>query len=372
MSAELRRALRELTDVPPPPHLAAKAIQLAERRRRRRIVAGAAAVVVVVAVAVAVPLALRPGGDSEPVPIGPTPSVTSPTPGALPETPQVVAAAYARATPNSAGSGPDDRRSYVLDPAIGQYRELPYRVVVPSPDGKRFFVADTRRGGIMDGARGSVRWVSGYDTYVNGVEWSPDGRRVLISSLGKDEPGGFMVVDAATAKAGRLVPMADMQTLNSRGLGFFWMPDGRTIGHTLTSGAGESIPDRTVGVRFYDLDGRTLRTLGLTGNAAVRTSADVSPDGRRAVAVLDWGDEHQARIVDLTTGEVTAEFDAKGVAGWYDDDHLVLRGNEALEVVDLTGRVVRSMPGSADLLDGATVHLVRADGLPAKSARYAF
>ncbi|MDG4822591.1 hypothetical protein O7635_12085 [Asanoa sp. WMMD1127] len=370
MTRELRRALRELTDVPPPPDLAARSIRLAERRRRTRIALGAVAAAVV-AVSVAVPLVLRPDRHSAPVPIAPTPSVSSDGTAALPETPQVVAFAYARATPISSGGWPPPGDSYVLDRSTGQYRTIPYEVVVPSPDGKRFFVADAERGGIMEGARGSVHWVEAYDRGARGVEWSPDGREVLITSLGKDEPGGFTVVDSKTFDESRFVPMVDIQSLNARGLGFFWSRDGRSIGHTLTTSDTGSDPDRALGIRFYDLSGRTLRTVELDGTAAVRTTADVSPDGRRAVAVDDWGNRH-VRIVDLESGAVIGEFAGSGVVGWYDDEHLVLRNNDELQVVDFTGQVVRRVPGSANLLTGAVVHLVPADGLPAASARYAF
>ncbi len=60
------------------------------------------------------------------------------------------------------------------------------------------------------------------------------------------------------------------------------------------------------------------------------------------------------------------------MVGWYDLEHLVVRGDRALDVVDLTGRVVRSLPGSWDLLRCDRVHLIDAAGLPAASARYAF
>jgi hypothetical protein len=169
------------------------------------------------------------------------------------------------------------------------------------------------------------------------------------------------------------VPVADMEKRNSRGLGFFWSGDGRSVGHTSTIADGEANPDKTLDIRFYDLSGRRLRTLGFTGVEAVRTTADVSPDGSRVVAVRAVGD--RVRIVDLSTGEVTATFTASpvaAVAGWYDDEHLVLLGQGMLRVVDLRGRVVRTMPASEELLWSGTVHLVRAKGLPAASARYAF
>ncbi|GIF64954.1 hypothetical protein Ais01nite_29890 [Asanoa ishikariensis] len=382
MSAELRRTLRELTDVPPPADLATNSIRLAGRRRRNRIVAGAAALLV--AVVVAVPLALRPDGRGEPVPIGPTPSITSPAPEL--ETPEptpapdvplppgegkrrVVAFAYAGALPTTSTDNepitPDDAVSYVLDRTTGEYRKIDYRVVAPAPDGKRFFVADGGRGGFMAGAGGPVQWVDHQGGFIKQVDWSPDGRRVLLN-----HDGGFTVVDATTRAAGSFVPMADASTGNARGLGFFWV-DGRTLGHTVSVANGEANPDRTVAIRFYDLRGKKLRTLGFPGTTAVRTSADVSPDGRRAAAIGPW-DERRIEIVDLATGEVEARLSGDDVAGWYDDDHLVLKDDSGLQVVDLTGRVVRSLPGSDEVLHGSTVHLVPAAGLPAKSARYAF
>ncbi|MEV4618244.1 hypothetical protein AB0J74_05930 [Asanoa sp. NPDC049573] len=373
MSTELRRALRELTDVPPPADLAAKSIRLAGRRRRNRVVAAA---VVVAVVAVGVPLLLRPDRVDEPSPISPSVSPTTATPPAVPATPQVVVFAYAGVLPKRPTGNepitPADSTSYLLDRATGEYRAFPYVTALPSPDGRRFFVADGERGGVKDGAGGAVRRVDAYDSHTNAVDWSPDGRRLLISSVGKEEPGGFTVVDAETLTAGPFVPMTDMHQLNARGLGFFWARDGRSIGHTITAAGGEGYLDRdkTLAIRFYDLKGKTLRTIGLTGTAAVRSTAAVSPDGSRAAAVLDV--DKLVRIVDLTTGEVTAEFQAGGVAGWYDADHLVARDDDALVVVDLSGRVVRSIPAPSELLAGSEVHLVRARGLPAASAGHAF
>jgi hypothetical protein len=374
MNAELRRALRELTDVPPPPDLAVKSIRLAQQRRRNRLVAGVAAVVVV-AVAVGVPLILRPERVNKPLPIAPSASPTT-APPVVSTAPQVVAFVYAGVPPVPPTGvepiTPIDSTSYLMDRATGEFRVVPYGTAVPSPDGRRFFVADGKRGGVQSGVGGEVRWVDAYDSHTNAVEWSPDGRRLLISSAGKEEPGGFTVVDAETLAADPFVPMTDMQQLNARGLGFFWSPDGRSIGHTITAAGGEGYLDRdqTLAIRFYDLRGNTLRTIGLTGTAAVRTSADVSPDGSRAAAVLDV--DKLVRIVDLTTGEVTAEFRAGGVAGWYDADHLVARDDDALVVVDLSGRVVRSVPEQRELLAAQELHLVRAAGLPSGSAGYAF
>jgi hypothetical protein len=386
MSSELRRALRELTDVPPPPDLAGNAIRLAERRRRTRIAIGAVAAVVL-AVAIAVPL--RPEGKSTPLPIAPTPSISAPIPvepTELPDfpeppagagAPQVAVFAYAGVLPQPSTDNepitPGDAVSYVLDRSTGAYRKIPYRIAVPSPDGKRFFVGDEQGGGIIDGARGSLRRVDAYYGNTVGVDWSPDGRRILLSNIGVSQPGGFTVVDATTLAAGPYVPVADMEKRNSRGLGFFWSGDGRSVGHTSTIADGEANPDKTLDIRFYDLRGRRLRTLGFTGVEAVRTTAHVSPDGSRAVAVPALGD--RVRIVDLSTGEVTASFTASpvaAVAGWYDDKHLVLLGPGTLRVVDLRGRVVRTIPASDELLWSGTVHLIRAKGLPAESARYAF
>ncbi|GIF53086.1 hypothetical protein DFJ67_2764 [Asanoa ferruginea] len=390
MSTELRRALWELTDVPPPPDLAGNAIRLAERRRRRRIAVGAAAVVVL-AVAIAVPL--RPEGKSVPVPIAPTPSISSPVepteapaepteaPVEVPEPPagagppKVAAFAYAGVLPQTSTNGEpitsDQAFSYVLDRYTGAYVKIPYRVAVPSPDGKRFFVGNGGLGGIIDGARGSLRQVDAYSGYTVGVDWSPDGRRILLSNAGVNGPGGFTVVDATTLEAGPFVRVPDLDERNARGLGFFWAADGRSVGLTLTVSEGEASTGKTVGIRFYDLRGKKLRTLGFTGTEAVRTSADVSPDGKRAVAAPAWGDDG-IRIVDLRTGEVTAEFPGKEVVGWYDDAHLVLRDPVMLRLFDLRGREVRRIRGPEDLLSGAAVHLVRAKGLPAASARYAF
>ena len=59
--------------------------------------------------------------------------------------------------------------------------------------------------------------------------------------------------------------------------------------------------------------------------------------------------------------------------GWYDDERLVVRGTDALRVIDVRGGpLVRSVPGSSRLLSAESVWLVPAAGLPAASARHAF
>jgi len=339
LGPEIRRAFEEIADLPPPGDLADRAVRLA-RKRHRRVVACAALVVLV---AVGVPLAVR-GTDELPLP-----SANWSYPP-LPSEPQVVAAAYADV----------EGGSYVLDREAGRYRKVPWRLALPSPDGERFFVADGRRGGVVDDAGGAVRWVGAYDSYTSVVAWSPDGSRILLSQAGKGDPAGFVLVDADTLVAGPLVEVPDLIHVNAMGLGFFWARDGRSVGLTLSAAGGETNPDRVIGVRFYDLGGQPLRTLGITGYAAIRDGADVSPDGKRAAAAVRRDGPGIVQVFDLGDGSVVEEFTAGDVVGWYDNDHLVVRdGDASLAVVDASGQAVKRVSGT---VEAQAVHLVAVEG----------
>jgi hypothetical protein len=350
LSEKIRRTLVELTDVPPPPDLAAKAIRRA-RRRRRRTVTVAACAAAVVGAAVAVPLALSPAPDP--------PTVTVPPLG----DPRRAVGAYSGIAEQTAGSV-QATHSYVLDHATGEYRRIPYDLALPSPDGRRFFVArgdgsgaNPIRGGIMDGAGAAVRWVEAYDGGAVRAAWSPDGTTILLTRYPKGGQPELVFVDTATLEA-KTRPLPAAAQPNSMGLGLIFTADGKGVGLTRSHSVAEDQPERIDGFQLWDLSLRPVRTVPIEAGA-IRTAADLSPDGRRAVLHPPFGASDQPiRVADLGDGRVVAEVPVREVVGWYDDEHLVVRDRAELRVVDLTGAVVRTFDGLPAGAEASQIHLV--------------
>jgi hypothetical protein len=373
----LREALEDLVAEPPPSGLAKAAIGRARRQRATRVALAAAAVALVTGVTV--PLAIAAVGGSAPdrfpwqEPAGP------------PAEKRLVVTAYAGITRPTNPSAADDV-SALLDRENGRYEEIPYPDAIPSPDGTRAVVAEGDnsvdhpvRAGILDLATGQVRWIRGYGGYDDHLTWSPDGRQVLYSRRPKDGAQGFVRVDADTLRE-TFRPVPDDEVPNALGLGFVWAPDGRQVVHTLSVSVGdESEPDRVLGIRFYDLDGKPVRTLGLD-DGVLLDGAGFSPDGSAmALGRRKGGD---IAVVDSTDGTVRARVSmAKPgtvVVGWYDDSHLVLRSYadvdewRQLVVVDLAGRRVRTVPLDGTWADAGRITLGPAEGLSPAAAGLAF
>jgi hypothetical protein len=145
------------------------------------------------------------------------------------------------------------------------------------------------------------------------------------------------------------------------------------------SAGDESEPDRVLGIRFYDLDGKPVRTLGLD-DGALLNAAGFSPDGSAmALGRRNGGD---VTVVDSTDGTVRARVPLAEpgpvVVGWYDDSHLVLRSYADVDewrqliVVDLAGRRMRTVPLDGTWADAGRVTLGPAEGLSPAAAGLAF
>lgn len=365
----LRGALRDIADVPPPVGLATAARRMAARQRTARMtLAGVAAAAVAL---VTVPTAMTMIGDGH-MPGGATPG-------------PFVVTAYSGAS-RGTDAGPADDRSLLLDPKTGRYEEVPYTEVVPSPDGRQVLVRQgdnspqhPLRAGVMDRATGQVRWI---DTYAGALgrdgEWSPDGRRILLTERPKQGPWGFVIVDASTLETTFVeVPLAP--ETNTLGLGFVWTPDGEHVALTLGRNVGgESGSDIVTGIRFFDLSGKPVRLIETT--AALSASTDFSPDGTR-IALSERYPSQGVQIVAATTGQVVQRVSlpaAGRVLGWYDDDHLMVgvfgdRGHEAtLQIVGLDGSVMRTVRLSDKGIDAKWVYVTSSDGLSPGAARHSF
>ncbi|MFC5832517.1 serine/threonine protein kinase [Nonomuraea insulae] len=172
--------------------------------------------------------------------------------------------------------------------------------------------------------------------YPTTPRWSPDGRYGLVTlykgTAGDTAEYGFGIIDVAAGK-GRAFEIKDKGAGRWR---FFWDAGGEAVGTWVGSE-----------MRFYDLDGKLLRTLSDVGSPVWVEGDDVSPSGTRFLAhCTAAGTTLCARPTSGDdTGSVTVPFTANRLIGWWDDEHLAVwrtkgSGYEAV-VVDLSGEVSR-------------------------------
>jgi hypothetical protein len=166
--------------------------------------------------------------------------------------------------------------------------------------------------------------------------WSPDGRYGLVTLYkgtdGNAAEHGFGIIDVAAEK-GRAFEIKDEGAGEWR---FFWDAGGRTVG-TWTGGR----------MRFYDLNGKVVRTLSGVGTPVWVEGDDISPSGSRFLAhCTSAGTSLCARPTSGGDAEpIRIPFASNRLIGWWDDDHLAVwrakgGGYEAV-VIDLSGKVSR-------------------------------
>jgi hypothetical protein len=340
---EVRRALAEIADAPPPAGLAAAVI--ARVRRRRQRIAAAVAGVAVVAVTVTVGLstqAVRPDPHWQ----------ADPSISATLAPDRRVVAAYSGLTPGTATEEQADW-TLVRNPATGAYRKVPYRLVTAAPAGDRMLVTDQggSGGGILDARTGETAWIDGYTNDFLDASWSPDGRTIALTVSRKDDGAfGFALLDVGRRHVGPLVEV------DTTGGPFVWAPDGQSLVISPTHSAGdEALPDVVENLSHFDLTGRLLRTVPITAGV-VRAASDFSPDGGR-IAMSDWV-SRRIVVVDARSGEVVAQPATGAMVGWYDDNHLVVYNSIAkMDVVDLAGTVVHTYDIPAEAQNPSTMVL---------------
>jgi hypothetical protein len=263
-------------------------------------------------------------------------------------------------------------------PAAGIYVAVPWRQVVPSPDGTQAAVALPRRAGwalvpldrVSDAAalrpiRESRGWLAPH--------WSGDGRRLAFPLPGRvasparaAEPwsGRYLaVVDVATLAARRvLVRTYGAPRTRPEGRwvfgpadrGFASVPDGATVG--LSS-------RRATGTGYLDLaaeDGTPLRTAEVAATGT--PDRPFSPDGRLLLCSGRGG----TILVDVASGAEVGSGEGAPM-GWYDDEHYMVRVGSILRLVELgSGQVSGEwrLPSG----DVRTVTVVRLVGPPPPGA----
>jgi hypothetical protein len=329
MSTDLERGLREvledLFNVDPPTGVAARAIARAKRRRRS---ARAGSLLAAIAVAGTITLSVVVvGPDHGAPPAGATPSVGStPSVGPTIEGTSRVVLVYGGLT-NGQG-GPVE--SLVLNMSTGEYERLPYRSVVPSPDGRHLFVIEPDsaaqympRSGLLDRASGDVEWLPISGSTRDHPQWSPDGSTVLLTDHGvRDGQSGFTLVDVATVRK-TFVSLPDLWTENALGLRLSFTADasGVLLVRSQGSGSEADLNVRLTAIDRYTLDGQ------LSGSVPLELDdvrwATLSEDGTRLLALQLPGDgTSSVAVVSVVDGSIVSTMDGMSTVPvlWADDE----------------------------------------------------
>ncbi len=309
------------------------------------------------------------GSDGRPAAAFTTPQAAFPRPGGGPVAIQALVSA-------------DQQESYLLDPATGDYRALPYSnlqlspdgrtVVVEPPDTETYAVAE-RTALLRDGGR-ALRPIG---LPRGTLHWSPDGTALLTTTLDKNTRR-FTVhrYDVATGRL-RHTPVGLACEICTAG----WAADSRRYVVSLR-GTDPRIPAGPG--RYLNPDGTAGPMLGTGADGLVHGAEAYSPSRRYVILEparpFDSGeltDDELPRVYDLRARRVvTAVHTAHPLLGWYDNRHVVRLAvadsgvPDTIEVVHIhTGRVARRI-GAAGLPQAVSIQLAATAGLcPAAAGR---
>jgi dipeptidyl aminopeptidase/acylaminoacyl peptidase len=166
-----------------------------------------------------------------------------------------------------------------------------------SPDGKRIAYASNERNPadfdifVRDLDQGEGRAIVTDGAYFNAINWSPDGRALLVLRLNSNTDQDLYVVDVASGEKRHLTPHEGETK-------FFpgpWRPDGGGI-YLLTDRDREYL-----GLAFYDLASGELSWVE-TPDWDVQ-DVDISRDGRFLAWLVNEDGWSRLHLRDLTTGE---------------------------------------------------------------------
>jgi hypothetical protein len=210
---------------------------------------------------------------------------------------------------------------YLYDPSSGGYRKVPWAWLAVAPGLRQAAVLDgplpSARVGILDMKTQRVtRWIP-LKAAAGGLAWSPDGRRLLVTTYATDpdvqyRPGtgartGFIVVDPRSGEAHFHSLLFNSQDGSGRqDLG--WSRDGTLIWATTKNFLA---PTRL----FYDLNG--ARRPAPAHEADALELAGISPNGRLAAT------HPGIKVVDLRTGRPVSTPPVMQLVAWTDDTHLI-------------------------------------------------
>lgn len=303
------------------------------RRTRRRftsaaLVVGSAALLAGAGVTVQTQVG-KPHAVARPMDTSLHSDPTSTPPKRLVAAGQTAISAYytSHAPQTSRGPRKITRSWYLYNSASGGYQKVPWAWVDVAPGLQRAAVLDgplpSARVGILDMSTQKVHWIR-LKAAAGGVSWSPDGRKLLVTTYATDPDTnngpfstaartGFIVVDVKSGEAHFHRLLANRDDPNTRqDLG--WSRDGKLIwAPTAKEG-----PIKL----FYDLNGKPQPAPGHEADSS--EEAGVSPNGR-LLAVPGPPPGPNTIVNDVTTGKPkqVGVQPVEQLNAWADDSHLI-------------------------------------------------
>jgi hypothetical protein len=356
---DIRRILDEWsTEARVPPGLVDRALRRKTGRRltTAALVVGAAALLVGAGVTVQTQVGPHPVTRPAPMDTSLRTDPTNAPPRRLVAAGQVAVSAYytSKGDPRKFS-----RTWYLYNSATGGYQKVPWAWVDVAPGLRQAAVLDgplpTTRLGVVDMRTHRVtRWIS-LRAAAGGLSWSPDGRRLLVTTYARDPdsmgnaPGsgartGFIVVDAKSGEAHFHSLLYDQNNPNTR-QDFGWSRNGKLIwASTLHE------PSKI----FYDLTG--ARKPAPPHEDQGYEQAGLSPNGRY-LAESGPPPGPETVVTDVTTGKPAGSQPVEQLRAWADDTHLIALGcdpkhctgkgefHNRLVLVSLDGKTIIPLTG---------------------------
>jgi dipeptidyl aminopeptidase/acylaminoacyl peptidase len=251
------------------------------------------------------------------------------------------------------------RTWYLYNPTSGGYAKVPWAWVAVAPGLRQAAVLDgplpTARVGILDMKTQRVtRWIS-LRAAAGGLSWSPDGRRLLVTTYARDPDAmgaspfsgartGFIVMNVKSGEAHFHSLLFDRENPNTR-QDFGWSRSGKLIWAQRMNA-----PARV----FYDLNGAPRPAPPHEADQAQQ--AGISPNGR-LIALSGPPPGPNTVVNDLRTGQQAGVQPMQQLRAWADDTHLIAQGclpnacggklefYNRLVLVDVSGKTITPLTG---------------------------
>ncbi|MFF1375222.1 WD40 repeat domain-containing protein [Streptomyces sp. NPDC058308] len=356
----VRDALREQADqgAPMPGDFADRVLAARKRRRSRAVVGTSLVAATAAVVAVAVPVLGHDSGSQEPRPASELQGDDVVAhPGQTPPRELIAAGDTALAAYSTSkrveepdGDAVITRTYRLLDQRTGTYRAAPRWSWLDIAPGMRTAAVlerglPTRRIGLLNLITGEVeRWIP-VDHGVGGVEFSPDGRKLVATTYADDpdrldkdrpindgkheEPGpadptrtGFYVLDVASGKGS----WSEVKTVKTKP-GGWGMSDINTRQDFDFSQDGSLVHSgriREPSEQYYDFAGRKKSAPARERHLSWVVEARLSPDGKLAAGdFAGSGGTTATEVLDPLTGKRVAKLPGQQLLAWADDKRLI-------------------------------------------------